>query len=202
MLAAILCGVLFACSAACGIAIAHMLCSDISPLEDAPEPSRLSPAIPVAAFALLGAVMALRGAHPLQLGIVALVGIPLAGCWYADARKGLVPDLFTLAPLGIVAVAIVLHHSWFVAISAAVTGAAFATAALLSRGRGMGWGDAKLATLAGALLGLPWSLGVLGAACFAATLVSVVRNRGTKPIAFAPYIVVAVMVAVALTVHA
>ena len=66
----------------------------------------------------------------------------------------------------------------------------------------MGWGDAKLAALAGALLGLPWSLGILGIACFAATIVSIARNRGTQPMAFAPYIVIAVIIAVAFTVRA
>ncbi len=202
MIAAILCAVVFACSAACGIALAQVLCADVAPLDGAPEPSRLSPAVPIAAFSVLGVIVALRGAPPLQLGLIALVGIPLAGSWYADAKKGLVPDVFTMAPLALIAIAVLLHHTWFVAVSAAVTGGAFGLAALLSRGRGMGWGDAKLAAVAGALLGLPWSLGVLGIACFAATLVSVVRNRGTQPIAFAPYIVVSVLIAVAMTVHA
>ncbi len=201
MIADVLSAIVFACAAACGIAIAQMLCADLTPLDGAPEPGRLSPAIPIAAFSALGLIMAMRGAGVTQLGIVALIGVPLSGSWYADAKKGIVPDLFTIVPLAIILIAVCLHHSWFVAVSALVTGGAFGAAALLSRGRGMGWGDAKLAAIAGALLGLPWSLGVLGAACFAATLVSVIRNRGTQPIAFAPYIVVSVLLAVAITVH-
>jgi prepilin signal peptidase PulO-like enzyme (type II secretory pathway) len=201
MIAALLCAVVFACSAACGIALAQTLCSGVESFEGAPEPSRLSPAVPVITFAVLGIIMALRGAGALQLGTVALVGVALAGSWHADAKHGIVPDLFTLVPLGIIAIAVMLHHTWFIAVSALVTGGAFAIAALLSRGRGMGWGDAKLAAVSGALLGLPWSLGVLGVACFGATVVAVVRHRGTKPIAFAPYIVVACLSAIALTVH-
>ncbi len=202
MIAGLLSAIVFACASACGVALAQILCGDVTPLEDAPQPSRLSPLVPIGTFTVLGLVMALRHAGPLQLGTVALISVPLAGSWYADAKKGIVPDAFTLLPLALIFITIIIHHSWFVAISSIVTGAAFAIAALLSRGRGMGWGDAKLAAVAGALLGLPWSMGVLGAACFAATVVSVVRNRGTQPIAFAPYIVVAVVSAIALTVHA
>jgi prepilin signal peptidase PulO-like enzyme (type II secretory pathway) len=202
MIAALLLAFVFGCAAACGVALAQLLCANVEPLEGAPPAQQLHPAIPIALSALVGVSLGFHGATPAQTVIVALLCVPLSGAWYADARKGIVPDLFTLAPLAAVALAVVLHHTWFVAISAIVTGGTFAAAALLSRGRGMGWGDAKLAALAGALLGLPWSVGVLGLACFAATVVSVIRTRGTQPIAFAPYIVIAVLADIGLTVHA
>ncbi|HLI97174.1 MAG TPA: prepilin peptidase [Candidatus Baltobacteraceae bacterium] len=202
MIAAILLAFVFGCAAACGVALAQALCAHVEPLEGGPPPQNLHPALPIAVTALVGFLLGLHHATPLQTAIVALLCVPLTGAWYADARKGVVPDAFTLVPLAAVALEVVLHHTWFVAVSAAVTGGAFTAAALISRGRGMGWGDAKLAALAGALLGLPWSVGVLGLACFAATVVSVVRTRGTQPIAFAPYIVIAILADVGLTVHA
>lgn len=194
-------GFIFACAATCGIIAAHFVCARIQPHEDGPAPVTLHPAIPVVIFALLGIVVAARGGNAPQLGTIALLGVPLVGAWYSDARTGIVPDVFTLVPLGIVALGVLLHHTWWIAISAIVIFAAFALAATFSRGRGMGWGDAKLAMLTGAALGLQSSLLVLAVACFAATVVSVIRNRGTQPIAFAPYIVVTVLLAFGMTVH-
>jgi prepilin signal peptidase PulO-like enzyme (type II secretory pathway) len=194
-------GFIYAGAAACGIVISDLICARIERHADGPAPVRLHPAVPIVLFALLGIVVAARGANLIQLSTIATLGVPLIGAWYSDARTGIVPDLFTLVPLAIVAVIVLLHHTWWVAISAGVIFGAFALAATFSRGRGMGWGDAKLAMLSGAALGLQVSLLTLAVACFAATIVSVVRNRGTQPIAFAPYIVVAMLFAFGLSVH-
>jgi prepilin signal peptidase PulO-like enzyme (type II secretory pathway) len=194
-------GFIYACAATCGVIAAHFLCSRVAPHEDGPAPFALHPAIPIVAFALLGIVTSARGGDAAELGTVALLGVPLIGAWYSDARTGMVPDLFTLVPLGIIALGVLFHHTWWVAISAIVVFAAFALAATFSRGRGMGWGDAKLAMLTGAALGLQSSLLTLALACFAATVISVIRNRGTQPIAFAPYIVVAMLCAFGISVH-
>ncbi|HEY9085981.1 MAG TPA: A24 family peptidase [Candidatus Tyrphobacter sp.] len=194
-------GFIYACAATCGVVIAHFVCARFDGHEDGPPAIRLHPAIPIVFFALLGIVVGARGGDVAQLGTIALLGIPLVGAWYSDARTGIVPDVFTLAPLGIIAIGVLLHHTWWVAISAIVIFAAFALAATLSRGRGMGWGDAKLAMLGGAALGLPISLLTLAIACFAATVVSVIRSRGAQPIAFAPYIVIAMFLALGISIH-
>ncbi len=187
---------IYGCAATCGVIAAHFICSRVQRHEDGPAPLALHPAIPIVLFALLGGFASREGTHAAaHLGVFALLGIPLIGAWYSDARIGIVPDVFTLVPLGVIAILVLLHHTWWIAISAFVVFGAFACAAVFSRGRGMGWGDAKLAMLTGAVLGLPLSLLTLGLACFAATAVSVVRDRGTKPIAFAPYIVVAMLLA-------
>ena len=199
MIAILAFGFIYACAAACGIIAAHLICSRVPQLEDAPAPANLHPAIPVALFAFLGTMLAGSGAGIKELGLVALMGVPLVGAWYSDALKGIVPDAFTLIPLAVVAVATIIQHSWGIALSVAVIFVAFAASAWLSKGRGMGWGDAKLAALCGAVLGLPIGLLTLAAACFAATVISVVRDRGTKPIAFAPYIVICVFAAILLT---
>ena len=198
----LLSGFIFACSAAIALAIAQMICSRIEAFPDGPRRVNLHPAVPLIFMVALGLILAARGANALQLATVALLGVPLVGAWYADSHTGIIPDLFTLVPLAVIGIFVIVQHSWFIAVWAIVTFAAFAFAALLSRGRGMGWGDAKLAGVAGAVLGIPWSFGVLGVACLAATIASVIRDRGTRPIAFGPYISVAVLVAIAFMVHA
>jgi prepilin signal peptidase PulO-like enzyme (type II secretory pathway) len=193
---------LFACAGTCGVIAAHLICASVSPAQDGPAPSRLHPVIPILIFAGVGAMLAARGAAPHVLGLIALLCVPLAGAWQADALKGIVPDELTLIPLAIVAVGVVLQRSWWVAGSAIVIFIAFALSSFFSKGRGMGWGDTKLATLCAAILGLQSALLTLSLACFAATAVSVVRDRGTRPIAFAPYMVCGVLAALLLTIHA
>jgi prepilin signal peptidase PulO-like enzyme (type II secretory pathway) len=193
---------IYAGAATCGVIAADFVCSRIQPPENGPVPAVLHPGIPIVLFALLGLVIAARDANVGQMATIALLGIPLVAAWYSDARTGIVPDVFTLVPLAIIAIGVLVRHTWFggvfswgSALSAGVIFAAFALAALFSRGRGMGWGDVKLAMLVAVLLGLETSLLTLAIACFVATIVSVVRTRGKQPIAFAPYIVVSSFVA-------
>lgn len=191
---------IFGCAASVAVALAQLLIARVPDLGDAPRRTNLHPAIPVAFTAALGVLLAARGAETLQLAVIALLAVPLVGSWYSDAHKGIIPDWFTLLPLAIIAVYVILHHAWAVALFAAITFAIFACAALISRGRGMGWGDAKLAGVAGAILGLPGSFGVLGVACLAATIASIVRDRGKTPVAFGPYIAVSVLISTILMV--
>ena len=73
----------------------------------------------------------------------------------------------------------------------------------------MGWGDAKFVALGGAVLGMhggavlgmQTALLAFALACFLATIVSVIRDRGKAPIAFGPYLVGAVGVAMAFQMH-
>ena len=80
----------------------------------------------------------------------------LTGCWYCDLARGIVPDFFTLFPLAALGSFAAVEGEWRVLISAAVPFVPFALAAVFSRGRGMGWGDAKLVALGGAVLGFAW----------------------------------------------
>lgn len=191
---------IFGCAASVAVTLAQLLTARVPDLDDAPRRTNLHPVIPVAFTAALGVLLAARGADTLQLAVVALAAIPLVGSWYSDARKGIIPDWFTLLPLALIAVYVVLHHAWAVALFSVIMFAIFACAAIISHGRGMGWGDAKLAGVAGAILGLPWSFGVLGVACLAATIASIIRDRGKTPIAFGPYIAVSVLLSTVLMV--
>ena len=78
----------------------------------------------------------------------------------------------------------------------------FALAALLSKERGMGWGDSKLAALGGAVLGFQLSLLTFAAACLALVAVGWLRGRRTEPMAFAPYLAVAIVFGLLLRVIA
>lgn len=200
MLLAIVSLVLFACAALVGIVLATLVSRDVETLQDAPAPRPVHPLWPIAAMLGLGIVLSLRHASAQQMGLVALAGIPLVAAWYTDAKTGLISDWFTLAPLAVLAAFVVFTHHWFSAYSALIIFVPFAATALLSRGIGMGWGDVKLATFCGTIIGMMAALPAFSAACLAATAVSYARDRGKKPVAFGPYIVGSTLVALAFVV--
>lgn len=166
--------------------------------EDGPAPGE--PPVPwiVGGAAIVGAIVAHSGGPPENVPLFALAICALAAVWCTDVRYGVVPDAFTLAPLAAIAgIAFFEHRPWTIA-SAIVLGIPFAAAALLSNGRGMGWGDVKLAALGGAVLGAQTGLLALSAACIAAVLYTYLRGRRHEPIAFAPYLAASIAVAMPL----
>jgi prepilin signal peptidase PulO-like enzyme (type II secretory pathway) len=152
----------------------------------------------IALMAVVGGFVALHGFAVSLLAVGAVTAFALTGCWYCDLVRGIVPDYFTLFPLGFILVLAGLQGEWRVFVSAFVPFVPFALAALLSGGRGMGWGDAKLVAFGGAVLGVPLALLACTLACFAAGVVSRLAGRPAEPIAFAPYLVVASALALAL----
>ena len=190
----------YATAAVCGLLAATALLPKLHRFEDGPEPFSVHPAWLVGASALLGAIMAFKHVPIGAFAIGALVTIALVGIFECDARTGIVPDVFTLVPLAIlIADSIFLHQFVMPAISALVVFTPFAIAALVTRGHGMGWGDAKLAALGGALLGMFAATLAFGIASLAAVIVASVKYRSAKvPVAFAPYLVGAIAVSMAL----
>ena len=73
---------------------------------------------------------------------------------------------------------------------------------MLSKGRGLGWGDVKLVALGAAVLGLRTSVLAFSAACLLAVAIAVVRRRRHEPIAFAPYLAGSMTVALTFSVFA
>lgn len=180
----------FALTAVASIALAARICGTIEPFDDGPRPGRPPTIALVVAAAAIGAVLGFRGLGLAPLVECGLLVAAFVGSWYSDVRCGIVPDTFTLAPLAIVlALGFAVTHSFFPLVSAVVVFVPFAVSALLSRGRGMGWGDVKLVALGGAVLGMRSSVLALGVACLVAVAVALVRRRRSEPIAFAPYIV-------------
>lgn len=194
-------GLLFACAAICGIVLAMLLCTRFGTPEDGPKLNAPRPVAIVVGALALGCILAFRHAPIEEIGLTALVCVPLAGAWFSDWLKGIIPDAFTLGPLAVVGIYAITHHAWWLVLSAIVPFVPFAIAAMLSKGRGMGWGDAKLVALGGAVLGMQSAVLVFALACFAATIVSVIRDRGKTPVAFGPYLVASVAIAIVIQVH-
>jgi leader peptidase (prepilin peptidase)/N-methyltransferase len=182
-----------------GVMAAFALLPKLVPFEDGPAPVRVNPIALIGGAALLGAFMAWRHVPMPELLTSAVLSGVLAAIWYCDAKTGIVPDLFTLVPLGLAIVdAYFAGQVVQVLVSAAVLFVPFALGAIFSKGRGMGWGDAKLAALAGAMLGMMLATFSLGIASLVAVIVASIRYRSKPvPIAFAPYMVTAIVLGIA-----
>jgi hypothetical protein len=185
---ALLAAVFFGCIAYIAIHCSAMLCAGIAPAEDGPPAGKPPYAVLTVAAALLGGLLGAMHTPPLQIAIAAIVVFALVACWCSDALCGIVPDVFTLAPLGVLLLFAIAQRDWWILISAAIAFVPFAAAALFSRGYGMGWGDAKLVALTGAALGAPLAAMALAIACAVAAVVHRLGGARSGPIAFAPYI--------------
>jgi len=190
----------FGAAAVCGLLAATALLPRLHRFEDGPAPFHVHPGWIVGAGALLGAILALKHVPLGAFAIAGVVVVALVGIFECDSRTGIVPDVFTLVPLAIlIGDSLVLHQFVMPAISALVVFTPFAIAALVTRGHGMGWGDAKLAALGGALLGMFAATLSFGIASLAAVIVTSIKYRSKAvPVAFAPYLVGAIAVSMAL----
>ena len=148
---------------------------------------------------LLGAIVSRHGASSLVLAETAGVLFVLVAVWVCDVLCGIIPDAFTLLPLlGLVLVRGFLQQ-WDFLFAGAFVFVPFAVLAVCSKGVGMGWGDVKLATFGGVLLGAyPAMLSFLAASLLAVIIASARRNRN-EPFAFGPYLAGAIGVALAYT---
>jgi len=182
-----------------GIMSALAMIPKLKPFTDGPAPVHVNPFALIAGGAILGAFMAWRQVPMPELLTSAVLTGVLAAIWYCDARTGLIPDALTLIPLALALIdAMFAHQIVPVLISSVVVFVPFAAGALLSKGRGMGWGDAKLAALAGAMLGMMLATFSLGVASLIAVIVASIRYRSKPvPIAFAPYMISAIVLGLA-----
>lgn len=154
------------------------------------------PAAPViSAGAVLGAFIVTRAVAMDQIIIAALACVALAAILLVDARCGIIPDVCTLVPLAILLGFALWQREWWILISAAVPFLPFAILALITRGTGMGWGDVKLAALAGALLGAELSAVALALACLAAAIVGRAILKTQQPVPLGPYMVASIALA-------
>jgi prepilin signal peptidase PulO-like enzyme (type II secretory pathway) len=201
-LAAVAGALVFAIAGLLGVVCAQRVCVRLERFADGPPPASPKPVFIVTLIALAGACFAMHGITPATLATGALTAFALAGCWYCDLARGIVPDCFTLLPLTCLCVFAGAQQDWNILFSVAVPFAPFALAASFSRGRGMGWGDAKLVALGGAVLGMRSSVLAFALSCLAVGIVSCSRGRRGSPVAFAPYLVVAVASGLAFGAHA
>ena len=195
MIAAVLGALLFTIAGSLGALLGLTISDRLERFTDGPPVGQ--PPIPalVAGCAVLGALVANHAAFPAQVLLLAALATALVAVWVTDARRGIIPDIFTLGPLAIVVLVAVVTHHWGTILSAALPFAPFALAAAISRGRGMGWGDAKLVALGGAVLGAQVAMPAVAGACLAAVIVHHARGERRTAIAFAPYLVTAIGIA-------
>lgn len=199
-LTALVGALIFGTSALCGVLIATVLLPRLRRHDDGPEPVKLHPAYLIGGAAVLGALLGWRRLPNPEFAIAALTMLPLAGAWYCDALTGLIPDVFTLVPLAVAVgyETFVMKQPWVV-LAALVLFLPFALGAVFSKGRGMGWGDAKLAAFGGALLGMRDATLAFGIASLALVVVGSIRYRSRRvPLAFAPYLVAAIAATIAV----
>jgi prepilin signal peptidase PulO-like enzyme (type II secretory pathway) len=180
---------LFACAAIAGVLAAAAICSRVQGYADGPK-SGVPPVVAlIAGAALIGGIAGAHGA-PARVGLVAIVAGAFVAAWYCDVARGVVPDVFTLGPLAVIAIMAFAWHDPRMVVSSLIVTVPFSIAAYLSRGRGMGWGDVKLAAVAGALLGASNALLALALAAFAAAVnAKFRRDSALQPLAFAPYLI-------------
>jgi prepilin signal peptidase PulO-like enzyme (type II secretory pathway) len=188
-----LAALLFATAAWGGTLVADALCADRAPYDDGPAPVAFARWPFAVAGAGIGVALAAHGESPERLALLAFVMLALAGCCAADLSCGLLPDPLTLLPLAVVIGAGAIAHDWAPLLSAAFVFVPFALAATLSRGRGMGWGDAKLAALGGALLGAREAAFAFMLAAIAAAVIARRTTGARRPIAFGPYLAAAIV---------
>jgi prepilin signal peptidase PulO-like enzyme (type II secretory pathway) len=181
-----------------GVQLGNAVAERLERLPGSPEP--FNPPVPLllAGCAIIGALTVPHAASIAQIAIVGIVLVALSAVWITDAKRGLVPDLFTLGPLGLLLLAALWQHQPSLLISAAIPFIPFAIAAALSKGRGMGWGDAKLVALGGAVLGAQTATLAFALACAVAVAVAYLRGRRAQPIAFAPYLAASIAITLPL----
>lgn len=189
----------FAAAGWAGAVIAAALCTGRVPYDDGPRPIAVGRWPFAAAAGVIGLAVALRGEPPLQLAMLVLVVLALAGCTAADLACGALPDALTLIPLALVLALGAVTHDWMPALGAAFVAIPFTVCALITRGHGMGWGDVKLAALGGALLGARGATVAFAIAAIAAYVVARATGGTRRPIAFGPYLAGSIAATLSLT---
>jgi prepilin signal peptidase PulO-like enzyme (type II secretory pathway) len=182
----------FAAAGALGVAIGNAFAQRLPRFDDGPAPHTAPIPVLVAGCAIIGAIVTAMAPTREVVLVDAVVCTALAGIWITDARVGLVPDALTLGPLALLVTLALLQHDWRIFFLIGLLVTPFAMMAALSRGRGMGWGDVKLAALGAAVLNLPVAIVCFCAACFAAAIVHLVQGKRRGLIAFAPYLATAI----------
>ena len=201
MITILLAIVAFAGAAALGLAAARGVCGSVAEsLPGGPPPGIVPQRMLVIGAAVLGAIAAYRGLPLPGLAIVWLACGLLTAIWASDVLRGIIPDMFTIVPLGAILLAAALAGHWEVPVAAVVPALPFAFLAWRSGGLGLGWGDVKLAMLGGPLIGMQYALMAFALGCLVAVAVARIRKVSHQPVAFAPYLASSIALPLALVI--
>ncbi len=184
---------IYGCLAYLATRAADALYKDTEPPPDSPPLVARPPVTPliVGAFAVGWAIVS-RGAGPLSLLALAVTVVALCASYWTDLTRGIVADLFTLPALALLAGLGIARHDYSPLVAAVVVALPFAVAALVTKGRGVGWGDVKLIALGATVMGLELALIVYAVAALVACAIALAQGRRTERIAFAPYLIAAI----------
>jgi prepilin signal peptidase PulO-like enzyme (type II secretory pathway) len=187
----------FGCVAYLGAVLGRAAGKSIVPFEDGPRQGKPPVVALILASALLGASVSRHGASLLALALTAVVILVLVAAWVCDVLCGIIPDAFTLAPLLGLIIVRSIWQQWDFLFAGAFVFLPFAILAVCSKGTGMGWGDVKLATFGGVLLGTYAAMWCFLLASSLAVIVAFASKRRSEPIAFGPYLAGAIGLALA-----
>jgi hypothetical protein len=154
----------------------------------------------IGASALFGACLALRHLSWQDLAMAAIVCISLAACSHGAIEAGKISDYFLLVPLSAILISDIAQQNWWLLLSPTIPFVPFAVAAYVSKGKGMGWDDAKLAALGGAILGSWFALLAIAAACVIASIIAWAGKKTRDPVLLAPYMAASIMLCLLITI--
>lgn len=131
------------------------------------------------------------GVHPLLFSSLLVIFV-------ADLKYQIIPD--SMIVIGVIGVIGAIRENFFAAAGAA---GFFLLLYVITRGRGMGLGDVKLAFLMGLILGFPkiviaCYLAFLTGAAVGVILILLGKKRWKSKIAFGPFLVIGTLIALAL----
>jgi prepilin signal peptidase PulO-like enzyme (type II secretory pathway) len=185
---------LFGTMGGLGRVVAGLWYGSIEPAADGPAAGTVPAWTFVALPACVGAIVGDRGVPLPHLVMLLPAMLALSVCAATDLRAGMLPDLFTLGPLVVLLAFAAFERVWSPLAGAAFVAAPLAIIATMTRGRGMGWGDVKLAAFGGALVGIGGVTLAVALAAIAAASVAAVTGRLRRPIAFGPYLAASIAV--------
>lgn len=198
LISALIGAALFGAAGWLGTLLSEALYGKLAPEADGPAAIVVPEWTFIAVAGCVGLFVGMRGESPVHVALLLIAVMSLAACAATDFRAGMIPDLFSLGALLIVLAYAAVQHDWAPLLSALFVFVPFAALAMFSKGRGMGWGDVKLATLGGALVGMVGITLAVGVASISAYIVGRTSGRLKQPIAFGPYLAASIGVALAV----
>lgn len=189
---------LFAAAGWLGTLLSEALYGSLAPEPDGPATITVPAWVFIAASACIGFFIGFHGESPAHIAILLVAVLALTTCAATDCRAGMIPDLFSLGPLLVILAVSSLQRDWAPLVGAVFVFVPFAALALFSKGRGMGWGDVKLAALGGALVGMIGITLAVALASLTAYVVGRASGRARQPIAFGPYLAASIGAALAV----